>query len=125
MIASGCDDGSFSVHDLRSIQDSLVAHFEYHKKAITSIEWSPHEASSLAVTSEDHQLTIWDLSLERDTEEEAEFRAKMKEQANAPDDLPPQLLFAHQVVLHMLALEWLSSFLAVSFFLHNCVACKL
>ena len=41
---------------------------------------------------------IWDLSLERDAEEEAEFRAKM-EQANAPEDLPPQLLFVHQVVL--------------------------
>ena len=41
---------------------------------------------------------IWDLSLERDAEEEAEFRAKMKEQANAPEDLPPQLLFVHQVV---------------------------
>jgi ribosome assembly protein RRB1 len=42
---------------------------------------------------------IWDLSLERDAEEEAEFRAKMKEQANAPEDLPPQLLFVHQVLL--------------------------
>jgi len=49
-----------------------------------------------------HELSgyrIWDLSLERDAEEEAEFRAKMKEQANAPEDLPPQLLFVHQVVL--------------------------
>jgi len=48
-----------------------------------------------------HELSgyrIWDLSLERDAEEEAEFRAKM-EQANAPEDLPPQLLFVHQVVL--------------------------
>ena len=42
---------------------------------------------------------IWDLSLERDEEEEAEFKAKMKEQANAPEDLPPQLLFVHQVLL--------------------------
>jgi ribosome assembly protein RRB1 len=40
---------------------------------------------------------VWDLSLEKDAEEEAEFRAKMKEQANAPEDLPPQLLFVHQV----------------------------
>ncbi|AQK95084.1 Transducin family protein / WD-40 repeat family protein [Zea mays] len=87
-------------------EDSLVAHFEYHKKAITSIEWSPHEASSLAVTSEDHQLTIWDLSLERDAEEEAEFRAKMKEQANAPEDLPPQLLFAHQGQRDLKELHW-------------------
>ncbi|KAJ1401955.1 WD40/YVTN repeat-like-containing domain superfamily, partial [Sesbania bispinosa] len=45
---------------------------------ITSIEWSPHEAPSLAVLSSDNQLTIWDLSLERDEEEEAEFKAKPK-----------------------------------------------
>ena len=42
---------------------------------------------------------IWDLSLEKDEEEEAEFKAKMKEQVNAPEDLPPQLLFVHQVLL--------------------------
>lgn len=40
---------------------------------------------------------IWDLSLEKDEEEEAEFKAKTKEQVNAPQDLPPQLLFIHQV----------------------------
>lgn len=43
-------------------------------------------------------LRIWDLSLERDEEEEAEFKAKTKEQVNAPTDLPPQLLFVHQVI---------------------------
>lgn len=37
--------------------DSLVAHFEYHKQPITSIEWSPHEASTIAVSSADNQLT--------------------------------------------------------------------
>jgi len=41
---------------------------------------------------------IWDLSLEKDEEEEAEFRAKTQEQVNAPEDLPPQLLFIHQVI---------------------------
>ena len=41
---------------------------------------------------------IWDLSLEKDEEEEAEFRAKTKEPVNAPEDLPPQLLFVHQVI---------------------------
>jgi len=40
---------------------------------------------------------IWDLSLEKDEEEEAEFKAKTREQVNAPEDLPPQLLFIHQV----------------------------
>ncbi|KAL8542755.1 hypothetical protein ACS0TY_003582 [Phlomoides rotata] len=98
MLASGSDDGTFSIRDQRLLKeaDSVVARFDYHKHPITSIEWSPHEASTLAVTSSDNQLTVWDLSLERDEEEEAEFKAKTKEQVNAPTDLPQQLLFVHQ-----------------------------
>lgn len=107
MIASGSDDGTFSIRDLRLIKgESLVAHFEYHKLPITSIEWSPHEASTIAVSSADNQLTIWDLSLERDEEEEVEFKAKMKEQVNAPEDLPPQLLFVHQGQKDPKELHW-------------------
>ncbi|CAD5163697.1 unnamed protein product [Musa acuminata subsp. malaccensis] len=107
MIASGSDDGTFSIRDLRLIKgDSLVAHFEYHKQPITSIEWSPHEASTLAVASADNQLTIWDLSLEKDEEEEAEFKAKMKEQVNVAQDLPPQLLFVHQGQKDLKELHW-------------------
>ncbi|XP_022967328.1 glutamate-rich WD repeat-containing protein 1 [Cucurbita maxima] len=108
MLASGCDDGTFSIRDLRLLKedDSVVAHFEYHKHPITSIEWSPHEASTLAVSSSDNQLTIWDLSLEKDEEEEAEFKAKTKEQVNAPEDLPPQLLFVHQGQKDLKELHW-------------------
>ncbi|KAK4708166.1 hypothetical protein R3W88_029091 [Solanum pinnatisectum] len=89
----------------------LMAYFEYHKHPITSIEWSPphaasHDASSIvAVSSSDNQLTIWDLSLERDEEEEAEFKAQMKEQVNAPTDLPP-LLFVHQGQKDLKELHW-------------------
>ncbi|KAI3890467.1 hypothetical protein MKX03_025009 [Papaver bracteatum] len=109
--ASGSDDGAFSVHNLRMLKpeesgDTVVAHFEYHKRPITSIEWSPHHDSMLAVASEDNQLTIWDFSLERDEEEEAEFRARMQEQVNAPEDLPPQLLFVHQGQKDMKELHW-------------------
>lgn len=108
MLASGSDDGTFSIRDLRLLKDgdSVVAHFEYHKHPITSIEWSPHEASTLAVSSSDNQLTIWDLSLEKDEEEEAEFRAQTKEQVNAPEDLPPQLLFVHQGQKDLKELHW-------------------
>ncbi|XP_041021268.1 glutamate-rich WD repeat-containing protein 1-like [Juglans microcarpa x Juglans regia] len=108
MLASGSDDGTFSIRDLRLLKegDSVVAHFEYHKHPITSIEWSPHEASTLAVSSSDNQLTIWDLSLEKDDEEEAEFRAKIKEQVNAPEDLPPQLLFIHQGQKDLKEIHW-------------------
>ncbi|XP_052184034.1 protein HEAT STRESS TOLERANT DWD 1-like [Diospyros lotus] len=108
MLASGCDDGTFSIRDLRLLKegDSVVAHFEYHKHPITSIEWSPHEASTLAVSSSDNQLTIWDLSLERDEEEEADFKAQTREQVNAPADLPPQLLFVHQGQKDLKELHW-------------------
>ncbi|CAM6021978.1 unnamed protein product, partial [Sphagnum balticum] len=108
MIASGCDDGTFRIWDLRSLkEDAFVAHFKYHKGAITSIEWSPHEASTLSVTSADHQLTIWDLSLERDAEEEAEYQAFLKQQqAEAPADLPPQLLFVHQGQKDLKEVHW-------------------
>lgn len=108
MLASGGDDGTISIRDLRLLNDgdSKVAHFEYHKHPITSIEWSPHEASTLAVSSSDNQLTIWDLSLERDEEEEAEFRTKTEEQVDAPSDLPPQLLFVHQGQKDLKELHW-------------------
>ncbi|KAJ4841009.1 hypothetical protein Tsubulata_018710 [Turnera subulata] len=112
MLASGSDDGTFSIRDLRMLSPtmvenkSLIAHFEYHKRPVTSIEWSPHEASTLAVSSADHQLTIWDFSLEKDEEEEAEFRAKTKEEVNAPKDLPPQLLFVHQGQKDLKELHW-------------------
>ncbi|KAL6959981.1 hemolysin III domain membrane protein [Sarracenia purpurea var. burkii] len=108
MLASGSDDGTLSIRDLRLVKDgdSVVAHFEYHKHPITSIEWSPHEASTLAVSSSDNQLTIWDLSLERDKEEEAEFKAKTREQVNAPLDLPPQLLFVHQGQKDLKEVHW-------------------
>ncbi|KAH9762924.1 WD REPEATS REGION domain-containing protein [Citrus sinensis] len=108
LLASGSDDGTFSIHDLRLLKggDSVVAHFEYHKHPVTSIEWSPHEGSTLAVSSADNQLTIWDLSLEKDEEEEAEFKAKTREQVNAPEDLPPQLLFIHQGQKDLKELHW-------------------
>uniref|UniRef100_A0A0C9S618 Glutamate-rich WD repeat-containing protein 1 n=1 Tax=Wollemia nobilis TaxID=56998 RepID=A0A0C9S618_9CONI len=107
MIASGSDDGSFSIWDLRSFkEDSLVAHFTYHKHPVTSIEWSSHEASTLAVSSADNQLTIWDLSLERDEEEEAEFKKELKEIVDAPEDLPPQLLFVHQGQKDLKEVHW-------------------
>ncbi|CAN8271100.1 unnamed protein product [Cochlearia groenlandica] len=108
MLASGSDDGTFSIRDLRLIKggDAVVAHFEYHKHPITSIEWSAHEGSTLAVTSGDNQLTIWDLSLEKDEEEEAEFKAQTKEQVNTPQDLPPQLLFVHQGQKDLKELHW-------------------
>ena len=43
-----------------------VAYFAHHKQAVTSIEWAPHDESVLCLSSEDDQVTIWDLSVEAD-----------------------------------------------------------
>lgn len=98
MLASGADDGSLKVWDLRQFspgnnQPSPVANFTYHKKPITSVEWCPHEASMLLTTSSDDTLGVWDLALERDPEEEAALAPEGN--VAAPDGLPPQLLFVH------------------------------
>lgn len=108
MLASGSDDGTTSVRDLRLLKDSdaVVAEFKYHKHPITSIEWCPHDVSTLAVSSSDDQLTVWDFGVEKDEEEEAEFKARMKEEVNAPQDLPPELLFVHQGQKNLKELHW-------------------
>lgn len=92
LLASGCDDGSFKVWDLRSIRGRAepVANFTFHKGPITSIEWAPFDASVLCVSSSDNQATVWDLSVEADTD--AATAKGLEDLA----DFPPQLLFIHQ-----------------------------
>jgi ribosome assembly protein RRB1 len=86
LLASGADDGSFKVWDLRAMREaSPVAHFTHHKGAVTSIEWAPNDDSSLAVSSADDQVTVWDLSVEADDGP-----------GSTVADYPPQLLFIHQ-----------------------------
>ena len=59
----------------------------------------------LSAAAADNTLTVWDLSLERDTEAEAAMAAST-EQADAPDDLPPQLLFVHQGQTNIKEVRW-------------------
>lgn len=96
LLASGHDDGSFSIHDLRQWKSSStnpkdapkpVAHFNFHKEQITSIEWHPTDDSIISVCAGDNTLTLWDLAVELD-DEESKYTADVK-------DVPPQLLFVH------------------------------
>ena len=102
LVVTGCDDGSFRVWDLRSFANGEpVAKFHWHSQAITSVEWSPLESSSVAVTGEDHQLTLWDLALEADPDAD---KAAMGRDDLA--DLPPQLYFVHQGQSDIKEVHW-------------------
>ncbi|KAK6118234.1 hypothetical protein DH2020_048020 [Rehmannia glutinosa] len=79
VFASCSVDGNIAIWDIRLGKTPAVS-IKAHKADVNVITWN----------------RVWDLSLERDEEEEAEFKAKTKEQVNAPTDLPPQLLFVHQ-----------------------------
>ena len=70
-----------------------MANFQYHKGPITSVEWSAHDESLLSVSSSDDQVTIWDLSVEADEEQQ-----QLNKDGEDGDfsEYPPQLLFIHQ-----------------------------
>ncbi|KAK3058992.1 Ribosome assembly protein rrb1 [Extremus antarcticus] len=94
LLASGHDDGTWSVWDLRQWKNQAgaekskpVAHFEFHKEQITSLEWHPSDDSIVSVCAGDNTLTLWDLAVELD-DEESRYTADVK-------DVPPQLLFVH------------------------------
>jgi len=93
LLATGHDDGQFSVWDLRTFtKGQPVANFGFHKQAITSIEWNPNDESVLALGSEDSTVSLWDLSVEADDEEVAEQRRQAQGDL---EGIPSQLLFLH------------------------------
>lgn len=93
LLASGADDGTWSVWDLRMFggnkRPEPLARFTYSKKPITSMEWHPTDESMILVTDEDATY-VYDLSIEADPEEEAQQGVAEQEQS-----VPPQLLFLH------------------------------
>ncbi|ORX91298.1 WD40 repeat-like protein [Basidiobolus meristosporus CBS 931.73] len=105
LLASGSDDGVFSIWDMRTFSNQTtptpVATFKWHSAPITSIEWHPHEESVLGVAGADDQVTIWDLSVEQDAEEEG--GVIMQENGM---QVPPQLLFIHQGQNDIKEIHW-------------------
>lgn len=87
LIASGSDDGSFKVWDLRKLQKNLeaepITNIKWHNAPITSIQFHPREECVLAVSSDDNKLTMWDFSVEPEKDEEIDA------------EIPPQLMFLH------------------------------
>ena len=88
--------------DLRYFSSAQpVASFKWHKAAVTSVEWSPHESSTIAVSGADHQLTLWDLALEDDPEAAGAMRGR-----EDLADIPPQLYFVHQGQSDIKEVHW-------------------
>jgi ribosome assembly protein RRB1 len=109
LMVSGGDEGSIKVWDLRLLNQkcdnknaSPAAEFAHHRGPITSVEWHPLDASMLAVSSEDGSVSIWDLAVERDAEEE------LREGVVLPgaDQYPPQLMFIHMGQRNTKELHW-------------------
>jgi len=97
-IVSGSDDGVIKVWDLRQIQKgNAVAKFKHHTAPITSVEWNTRDSSVFAATGSDDQLTLWDLAVERDDDDDKNGKLK---------DLPPQLLFIHMGQNDIKELHW-------------------
>lgn len=88
MLASGSDDGSFKVWDLRKLQKDNsakpITNIKWHNGPITSIHFQPREECVLAVSSADNKISVWDFSVEPDKDEPID------------SEIPPQLMFLHQ-----------------------------
>jgi len=93
LIASGGDDGSFKVFDIRYAKEPPITNILWHTAPITSIEWQMGDEWCLAVGSSDNRVSIWDLSVEPDDEcGTMDEGKKAKDNVNVPD----QLMFVHQ-----------------------------
>ncbi|KAK4537231.1 hypothetical protein CDCA_CDCA11G3256 [Cyanidium caldarium] len=118
LLASGDDAGGFCVWDLRMVNSQASANgaaepagsFRYHDAPVTALEWHPHESSVLCASSADGSVSIWDLSVERDPEEEAIALAHAGDDPAALQEwlqrLPPQLLFVHQGQVDVKEVHW-------------------
>lgn len=108
MVATGADDGSLRIWDLRNFSETnpqFIANFTFHRDAVTSVDWAPFDSAMLASSSADNTVCVWDLAVERDAEEEAAALAA-KDNALPPEDLPPQLMFVHQGLKDPKEIKW-------------------
>lgn len=103
-IVSGGDDGFMKVWDLRVFnRGDPVAVFKHHKGPVTSVEWHHSDATVLASSGADDQIALWDLALEKDSEEATVNDKSVESELK---DLPPQLLFIHQGLKDIKELHW-------------------
>ncbi|KAF7495974.1 Glutamate-rich WD repeat-containing protein 1 [Sarcoptes scabiei] len=121
-IISGGDDGVIKIWDLRQVRRKLdpngsssakpVAVFKQHHGPITSVDWHKTDGTVFAASSEDHQITQWDLAVEKDDDvhssnvKEKNDHSQADEQEKIVRQLPPQLLFIHQGQKEIKEIHW-------------------
>lgn len=114
-ILSGGDDGAVKVWDLRQFRRPAgvpsgpikpVATFKHHQAPITSVQWHPTDGTVFAASSDDNQITLWDLAVEADGDAVAPDAEATTEDDQAVSKLPPQLLFIHQGLKEVKELHW-------------------
>lgn len=108
LLATGADDGIFSVWDLRTFSGAgankkmePLARFTCHNTPITSLEWHPTDESMILV-SDDDAAYVYDLSIETDDVVPNEN----KEDEEDEEDIPPQLLFVHAGSQYVKECHW-------------------
>ncbi|UKJ90634.1 hypothetical protein MACJ_001568 [Theileria orientalis] len=81
LVLTGAEDGTVKIYDLR-FPEAHLSNLKWHNKAITSVDWHPLDSSVCAASSRDDSVSIWDVSIESET--------------NVNEgDVPQQMLFLH------------------------------
>jgi len=98
LLLTGSDDGGFKIWDTRNVSAGPMANFAWHRKPITSVDWHPTDETVLAVASEDHCVSLWDMAVEDDN--------GRREDPPGADHYPAQLLFLHQGLRDPKEVHW-------------------
>ncbi|PXF45307.1 Glutamate-rich WD repeat-containing protein 1 [Gracilariopsis chorda] len=108
LIVSGGDEGLIKVWDLRHLTggsnsvSTAAAEFKQHNAAITCVQWNDADASMLCAGSEDGCVSVWDLAVERDAEEELREGVVL----SGAEEFPAQLLFVHMGQKNVKEAQW-------------------
>ena len=114
-LLSGGDDGAIKTWDLRMFASCTkksaptpapIATFKHHVQPVTSIEWHPTDSTVFAASSDDNQITLWDLAVEKDDEEEDDLVKGGIISRPVRAIQPPQLLFIHQGQNEVKEVHW-------------------
>jgi len=101
-LATGGDDGCFKVWDIRNIRAGCMADLVAGKGPITSLSWHPTDETGIAISCADNTLTLWDLAVENDDDEEMNNDVEVE----GIDDFPEQMLFLHQGQQDIKEIKW-------------------